>query len=114
MHPFSKVLDEAKLPMVIVSSDILRRNDGKAISHTLNKLCNAHKIIKPDIHWDGYNVLLKSAAEAGAYEIGLSSSMTEEERNKPCKLLYLLGADEVLKEKPKDTFVIYQVLHMIL
>ncbi len=108
-HPYSKVLAGSKLPMVIVSSDTLRRNDGDEIAKTLCKLCRNHKVIKPEIGWNGYNVMLKSAAEAGIYEIGIGSNLTEEERKTPAKLYYLLGVDENIADIPSDAFVIYQV-----
>ena len=108
-HPYCKVLESAKMPMIIVSSDILRRKDGQAIAHNLHKICAEYKVIKPEIHWNGYNVMLKTAAEAGAYDIGIGSNLTEEEKKKKCKLFYLLGVDEGLNDIPDDAFVIYQV-----
>ena len=108
-HPFSKELEKAQLPLVMVSSDILRRKDGKEIAKTLHKLCIEHRVIKPEISWNGYSVVLKTAAEAGAYDIGLASNMTPEEKKKPVKLVYLLGVDDDLKDIPSDAFVIYQV-----
>ncbi len=108
-HPYSKVLEEAQLPLIMVSSDILRRKDGKEIAKMLHKLCVAHKVIKPEINWNGFSVVLKTAAEAGAHDIGLASNLTDEERKKPVKLVYLLGVDDDLKDIPSDAFVIYQV-----
>jgi len=108
-HPFSKVLEKAQLPLILVSSDILRRNDGKEIEKVLHKLVQNHKIIKPEINWNGYSVILKTAAEAGAYDIGLASNMTEEETKKPAKVVYLLNVDDDLSDIPEDAFVIYQV-----
>lgn len=113
-HPFSKVLEESKMPMVIVSSDILRRNDGKEIANILHKLCCEHKVINPETKWNGYNVVLKTAAEAGLYELGLNSNLTEEERKQPVKLVYLLNADENLEDIPSDAYVIYQVVLVLL
>eukprot|EP00826_Nyctotherus_ovalis_P011558 TRINITY_DN13000_c0_g2_i17.p1 TRINITY_DN13000_c0_g2~~TRINITY_DN13000_c0_g2_i17.p1 ORF type:complete len:314 (+),score=84.64 TRINITY_DN13000_c0_g2_i17:440-1381(+) len=107
-HPFSKVLKDAKLPLVITSSDILRRKDGADIEKSLMQLCVTHGIVKPEIGWNGYNVLLKSIAEASVYDIGIASNMTEGERAKPVKLLYLLGADYP-QSIPPNCFTIYQV-----
>ena len=93
-HPFCKLLKKAKLPMLMVSSNILRGKEGKNIERVLCKICVKNKIIKEKIGWNGYNVVLNSASEAGAYDLGLASNITEEERKKPMKLLYLLGEDD--------------------
>jgi len=110
-HPFSKVLENSKLPMIIVSSDILRRKDGKEIERILYKLCCDYKVINTETKWNGYNVILKSAAEAGAYDIGLTSNLSEEEMKRPIKLVYLLNADDNLEDIPSDAYVIYQGFH---
>eukprot|EP00826_Nyctotherus_ovalis_P044568 TRINITY_DN4819_c0_g3_i1.p1 TRINITY_DN4819_c0_g3~~TRINITY_DN4819_c0_g3_i1.p1 ORF type:complete len:319 (+),score=58.52 TRINITY_DN4819_c0_g3_i1:872-1828(+) len=109
-HPFSKVLEDSKTPMVIVSSDILRRKDGKEIANVLHKLCHDYRVVNPETKWNGYNVILKSGGEAGAYDIGLASNLTEEEKKKPVKLVYLLNADDNLDDIPSDAYVIYQVI----
>ena len=108
-HPYCKVLENSKAPMIMVSSDILRRKDGKEIANLLQKICLDYKVINPESKWNGYNVMLKTGAEAGIFDIGIASNLTEEERKKPVKLLYLLGVDDNLENIPSDTFVIYQV-----
>jgi NADH dehydrogenase/NADH:ubiquinone oxidoreductase subunit G len=112
-HPFSKVLQNSKLPMIMVSSDVLRRKDGKEIESVLHKLCCDYKVINTETKWNGYNVILKSAAEAGAHEIGLTSNLSEEEMKRPIKLVYLLNADDNLEDIPSDAYVIYQVILML-
>nr|CAI40962.1 putative NADH-ubiquinone oxidoreductase 75 kDa subunit [Nyctotherus ovalis] len=109
-HPFSKVLKDAKLPLVVTSSDVLRRKDGADVEKVLMRLCAVHGVVKSEIGWNGYNVLLKSIAEASVYDVGIASNTTEEEKANPVKLLYLLGADYP-QSIPPDCFTIYQGLY---
>lgn len=108
-HPYSKSLASSKFPMVMVNTDTLRRSDGKAIMQAICKLCRDFKIINPNTKWNGLNIFPQASEEAGIYDIGISSYLTEEEKQAPCKLAYLLGADDCINVIPTDAFTIYQV-----
>ncbi|XP_013115448.2 NADH-ubiquinone oxidoreductase 75 kDa subunit, mitochondrial [Stomoxys calcitrans] len=104
-HPFSKVLEGAKKPAIIVGADILERADGSAILATVSAYCK--KLSKPD--WNALNVLQTNAAQTGAYDVGYQPGYQAAVKAQP-KVLFLLGADagKISREQlPKDCFVVY-------
>jgi NADH dehydrogenase (ubiquinone) Fe-S protein 1 len=112
-HPYSKILGNAKFPMIMVNSDSLRRADGPEIMQAIYKICKEYKVLNPQNKWNGLNILPQNSEEAGIYDIGLSSELTEEEKKAPCKLVYSLGADDCINDIPQDAFLIYQVAHFL-
>jgi NADH dehydrogenase (ubiquinone) Fe-S protein 1 len=108
-HYFSKDLDNAKLPMIIVGSHALQREDGEGILKLLLDICDKYKVINPESNWNGFNVLNKNVGSIGALELGISSKY--DAKAKP-KLVFLLGSDNFRPEEiPEDAFVVYLGTH---
>ncbi|NXR23508.1 NDUS1 oxidoreductase, partial [Cinclus mexicanus] len=113
-HPFSKVLDHAKKPMVVVGSAALQRNDGAAIHAAVSTIAqNARARSGAGADWKVMNILHRVASQVAALDLGFKPGV-EAIRKNPPKVLYLLGADSgciTRKDLPKDCFIIYQGHH---
>lgn len=108
-HPFAKKLEKAKLPMVILDSSLLKREDGEAVMALIQELGSKYKIVNTEANWNGINILNSSVGNIGALELGINSKYVP--GSKP-KIVYLLGADNFRPEEiPDDAFVIYQGTH---
>ncbi|OMJ95500.1 hypothetical protein SteCoe_1096 [Stentor coeruleus] len=108
-HPFAKKLEKAKLPMLILDSSLLKREDGEAIMALVQELGNKYKLVNPEANWNGISILNSSVGNIGALELGITSKHIP--GFKP-KIVYLLGADNFRPEEiPEDAFVIYQGTH---
>ncbi|XP_039498429.1 NADH-ubiquinone oxidoreductase 75 kDa subunit, mitochondrial [Drosophila santomea] len=104
-HAFSKVLEGAKKPAIIIGADLLERADGAAIHATVAEYCK--KLKKPN--WNPFNVLQTNAAQVGALDVGYKAGAQIAVKAQP-KVLFLLNADagKVTREQlPKDCFVVY-------
>nr|KAG5691885.1 hypothetical protein BaRGS_033248 [Batillaria attramentaria] len=113
-HPFSKVLQSAKRPMVVVGSSALQRSDGAALLSTVSTLANGlHTKSGADKEWRVLNVLQRVASQAAALDLGYKAGVSAILETKP-QVLYLLGADEGAVDRedlPEDAFIIYQGHH---
>lgn len=108
-HPYSPRLNNSKLPMLILDSSVLKREDGEAIMALVQELGLKYKFINKEVNWNGINVFHSNVGNIGALELGITSSFNE--KVKP-KIVYLLGADNYRPEEiPDDAFVIYQGTH---
>ncbi|XP_028401079.1 NADH-ubiquinone oxidoreductase 75 kDa subunit, mitochondrial-like [Dendronephthya gigantea] len=111
-HPFSKVLSNAKRPMVIVGSSILQRQDGASIYDLVFSLANklkASQHVSSD--WRTLNIMHRMASQVAALDVGYKPQL---DLSSSLKFLYLLGADigTVNTDRlPKDCFVVYQGHH---
>jgi NADH dehydrogenase (ubiquinone) Fe-S protein 1 len=104
-NKFNQLLQNAKLPMVIMGSSVMERDDGKMIYNNVMKLVQECGIIKPKSKWNGFNVFQKYTSSAAALDIGI----TYKPRKTAPKVAYLLGSDDYeSKDISSDTFVIYQ------
>lgn len=110
-HPFSKVLAQAKHPVIIVGGGLFERHDREAVMATVQKIAENANVIRED--WNGFNVLLLNASHAAGLDLGLVPGPgTPVDWKKSVKFLYLLGADDVsLDDIPEDAFVVYQGHH---
>lgn len=107
-HVFSKVLEKAENPMVIIGSAVFCREDGVALQYLLRELADKFKMVKKG--WNGFNVLHKDASRVGAFDIGFVSKDGFD--IKDMSVLYLLGADSFDTSCiDKKAFVIYQGHH---
>ncbi|NXO75304.1 NDUS1 oxidoreductase, partial [Sitta europaea] len=113
-HAFSKVLDHAKKPMVVVGSAALQRGDGAAIHAAVSTIAqNARARSTAGADWKVMNILHRVASQVAALDLGFKPGV-EAIRKNPPKVLYLLGADSgciTHKDLPKDCFIIYQGHH---
>lgn len=107
---WGELLKTAQKPMIIVGSGVTEHPDAKALYETIGNFVNKQPNMQT-LEWNGYNVLQRSAARGGAYEVGFTTPSPEVTKTNP-KMVYLLGADEITKDDlPKDAFVIYQGHH---
>ncbi|NXY04729.1 NDUS1 oxidoreductase, partial [Pteruthius melanotis] len=113
-HAFSKVLDHAKKPMVVVGSTALQRSDGAAIHAAVSTIAqNARAKSGAGADWKVMNILHRVASQVAALDLGFKPGV-EAIRKTPPKVLYLLGADSgciTRQDLPKDCFIIYQGHH---
>ncbi|NWQ87838.1 NDUS1 oxidoreductase, partial [Burhinus bistriatus] len=113
-HAFSKVLDQAKKPMVVVGSAALQRGDGAAIHAAVSTIAqNARTKSGVGSDWKVMNILHRVASQVAALDLGFKPGV-EAVRKNPPKVLYLLGADSgciTRQDLPKDCFIIYQGHH---
>ena len=107
---WGELIKGAQKPMIIVGSGVAEHSDSKAFFETIGNFVSKQSNMQTS-EWNGYNVLQRSAARAGAYEVGFSTPSPQVSNTQP-KVIYLLGADEITKaDLPKDAFVIYQGHH---
>ncbi|NXS20185.1 NDUS1 oxidoreductase, partial [Mystacornis crossleyi] len=113
-HAFSKVLDHAKKPVVVVGSAALQRSDGAAIHAAVSTIAqNARAKSGAGADWKVMNILHRVASQVAALDLGFKPGV-EAIRKNPPKVLYLLGADSgciTRQDLPKDCFIIYQGHH---
>ncbi|NWX88520.1 NDUS1 oxidoreductase, partial [Nothoprocta ornata] len=113
-HAFSKVLDQAKKPMVVVGSTALQRSDGAAIHAAVSSIAqNARTKSGVGSDWKVMNILHRVASQVAALDLGFKPGV-EAIRKNPPKVLFLLGADSgciTRQDLPKDCFIIYQGHH---
>jgi NADH dehydrogenase/NADH:ubiquinone oxidoreductase subunit G len=70
-HPYMERLKKATLPMVIIGTDTLRRQDAEAIMNLIYKLAENTNIINKAEKWNGINILHSEAARVGALDLGI-------------------------------------------
>ena len=115
---FTKLLEKAANPMVIVGDGALVRPDAHAILSLLHKIIQKYKIVREN--WNGFNILHNHACMVGALDLGFvygnsgtgTAEILKKTQNGEIKILYLLGADDIdMSQIGEDTFVIYQGHH---
>ncbi|XP_056634252.1 NADH-ubiquinone oxidoreductase 75 kDa subunit, mitochondrial [Diorhabda sublineata] len=110
-HSFSKKLQAAKKPLIIIGSESLERKDGAAILSAAQTL--AAKTAIENKEWKVLNVLHKVASQVAALDIGYTPGV-DKVRDGDIQVLFLLGADNGAIDKsdlPRDCFIIYQGHH---
>jgi len=122
-HEFSKILEAAEKPIIIVGYGALTRRDGAAILNNISEICQKFGVVKEG--WNGFNVLHKVASRVGGLDIGFVPQKGGKDvadilagiGQEAIEILYLLGADEIdmsvlnKSGKNKSSFVIYQGHH---
>ncbi|XP_063174026.1 NADH-ubiquinone oxidoreductase 75 kDa subunit, mitochondrial [Candoia aspera] len=113
-HPFSKVLSQAKKPMVVVGSAALQRGDGAAIHSAVSTIAqNIRAKSGVDADWKIMNILHRVASQVAALDLGYKPGVDGIRKNPP-KVLYLLGADVgciTRQDLPKNCLIVYQGHH---
>jgi NADH-quinone oxidoreductase subunit G len=116
-HAFTKILKDAKRPMIIVGSSTLARADGAAILNLAAKIAGDTGGIGPagtpaEGGWVGFNVLHTAASRVAALDLGfvkgrdMAGILSGE-----IDFVWLLGADEFDTAKLGNAFVVYQGTH---
>ncbi|XP_051158719.1 NADH-ubiquinone oxidoreductase 75 kDa subunit, mitochondrial [Leptopilina boulardi] len=108
-HDFSKILLNAKKPMIILGANQLDRKDGAKILaevQELAKIVGDKGTISSD--WKVLNVLQTNASQVGALDLGYGSTIEELEKAEP-RCIFLLGADDcnVTKENFGKSYIVY-------
>ncbi|MEZ0282312.1 NADH-quinone oxidoreductase subunit NuoG [Methyloceanibacter sp.] len=118
-HQFLKTLEGAERPMLILGQGALARPDGAAVLALAAKAAVAMGALKPELGWNGFNVLHTAAARAGGLDLGFVpgkdgrdiDGILEGASAGEIDVVYLLGADEIDMERLGSAFVIYQGSH---
>ena len=113
-HKISKLIKEAKKPLIILGQSALKSNSGKYIFESVKSFLNKNNKINKD--WNSLNVISKNASTVGSFDLGLyqtengSNEILKDLENNKFEILYLLGQDS-LKFKKQKEFIIYQGSH---
>jgi len=123
-HAFSKVLTDAKRPMLIIGQGACSRSDGAAILQLAARIASKTGMIGPagasaEGGWIGFNVLHTAASRVGALDLGFLPESGGRDLSGICEgagsgdigTVYLLGADEIDTGRLGRAFVIYQGTH---
>ena len=113
-HDFTRLLRDAKQPMIIVGQAALARPDGAAVLAASWRLAASVGALTPE--WHGFNVLHTAAARVGALDLGFvpgaNGRSLAQMLDGGVEVLWLLGADEFdMARIGANTFVVYQGHH---
>lgn len=116
-HPLSKMLREAKFPMIILGQEALTRQDGAHLLAKVRSIAEKFNMVRAD--WNGFNVLHKAAARVGGLDVGFTPGVHGFDKNNilaaahkgDIDVIYLLGTDEIDMSQLGQAFVIYQGHH---
>ena len=113
-HEISKLIKEAKKPIVIIGQSALISQSGKYIFESIKFYLNKNnKILE---NWNSLNIISESASITGSFDLGIyktSNGLNEvliDLENHNYEIVYLLGQDS-LKFKKNNEFIIYQGSH---
>lgn len=106
-HPFCQVLAQAENPVIIVGTGLLSRPDAPELMPTISQLVRLSGVYRPDEDWNGFNVLQTASSRVAGLDLGLTAPKSAA----PAKAVYLVGADDLAQEIPRDAFVVYQGHH---
>ncbi len=111
-HDFSKLLRDAKKPLVLFGQGIFERTDGPSVASLAARLALEFGVVKDG--WNGFSVLHTAASRVGALDIGFVPG--EGGHSAPAMagpdaldVLFLLGADEI--DVAPGAFVVYIGTH---
>lgn len=113
-NDFSKVLKDAKKPMIILGAGALNRDDSLAIIKAAHDIADKYGMISDD--WNGFNVLHTAASRVAALDLGLVTEggiegVLNGAEKGDIKVVYNMGADELDTSRLANAFVIYQGSH---
>ncbi len=113
-HEISKLIKEAKKPIVIIGQSALISQSGKYIFESIKFYLNKNnKILE---NWNSLNIISESASIIGSFDLGIyktSNGLNQvliDLKNHNYEIVYLLGQDS-LKFKKNNEFIIYQGSH---
>ena len=99
----SKLLKEAKNPVIIIGESVLKSEISK------NVISSVQTLLKDINKLDSFNILHQSASNVGSLILGLQTENLQKVYD--ADVLYLLNADEVNVDKKNNQFIIYQGSH---
>ncbi|KAJ6644937.1 NADH-quinone oxidoreductase subunit G [Pseudolycoriella hygida] len=116
-HNFTKELEKAKNPIIIIGDGVYSRDDGYALLALVHQLAQQYKIVREN--WNGFNILHNHASMVGSLDIGFTpqngsysvAKILRKSEEGEIKLVYLLGSDEIDMSRLKSSFIVYQGHH---
>ena len=99
----SKLLKEAKNPVIIIGESVLKSEISK------NVISSVQTLLKDINKLDSFNILHQSASNVGSLILGLQTENLQKVYD--ADVLYLLNADEANIDKKNNQFIIYQGSH---
>jgi NADH-quinone oxidoreductase subunit G len=112
---YSQILENSTNPMLIISEELLRKENGEEILNLAKKIAEKYKMIRDE--WNGFNMLHNNAALTGALFSGFTNpnidtaTILDKAQKEEIKAVYLLGVDDIDLSKLEKAFVIYQGSH---
>jgi NADH-quinone oxidoreductase subunit G len=111
-HDFSKILREAKKPLVLLGQGIFERADGPSVASLAARMALELGVVKDG--WNGFCVLHTAASRVGALDIGFvpgegGHAAPDMAAANALDVLFLLGADEI--DVVPGAFVVYIGTH---
>jgi len=113
-HEISKLIKEAKKPLIIFGQSLFRSGSAKYIFESIKSFLNKNNKISKK--WNSLNVVSENASTVGSFDLGLykttdgSNEILKDLENNKFEIVYLLGQDS-LKFKKQNEFIIYQGSH---
>lgn len=116
-HAFSKLLEKAKRPMIVIGSGVLTRSDAESILDVAKTISEKYGLYSPE--WNGFNVLHRAASRVGGLDVGFLPGEKGKATNEilaaaakgDMDVVFLLGADELDTKALEKSFVVYQGHH---
>ena len=114
---FSKILKEAKRPLILLGMGALARPDGRALWAAAARLARASGAVRDD--WNGFCVLHTQAGLPGALDAGClpgeggrdTAAILDAAKRGGISFLWLLGEDDAARDIPDEVFVVYLGSH---
>jgi NADH-quinone oxidoreductase subunit G len=113
-HNISKLIKDAKKPLIILGQSILKSKSSKYTFESIKSFLKANGKISKE--WNSLNIISENAATVGAFDLGIyktddgSNVVLKDLENNKFEIVYLLGVDNLKFEK-KNEFIIYQGSH---
>lgn len=111
-HYFSKILKNAKNPILIIGEDAVTGVEGNQIMNLAKLIANKFNFIKEG--WNGFNFLAKNTGLINGLELGFvnKGGIKQIINNQEIKTIFLLGVDDDIDFNAlKDKFIIYLGSH---
>lgn len=111
-HEVVNQIKMSQKPMIILGVQLVSLEDGGDIITLCKLIAEKYNFIQEN--WNGFNILQTAAARVGGLDVGFvpgKNGFSVQDILEKCKLVYLLGGDEVDMAKLKGKFVIYQGSH---
>ncbi len=109
---FSKELENAQNPMIILGNGALVGADGEAVLALAGEVAEKYGMIRDG--WNGFNVLHQAASRVAGLDMGFlpsSAGKSAREMAGALDVVFLMSADEMDMTGFNDSFVIYQGHH---
>jgi len=113
-HKISKLIKEAKKPLIIFGQSALKISSAKYLFESIKSFLNKNNKISKE--WNSLNIISENASSVGSFDLGLyktedgSNEVLKDLENNKFEIVYLLGQDN-LRFNKQNEFIIYQGSH---